>query len=266
VSQDTRTTATHADEGGTEAAHAVKSHRSQRSHRSRRHRAGLGAAYWVGIVLVLGGLGMLGYVAWQFYGTNIVSKQAQERLVDDLTERWAVAPDAEIDRAPAEPAGVPLGDASALIRIPAFGDDYIVPVLEGIGDDELSAGYGHFPDSADPGQRGNYALAAHRVTHGEPLRDMPELRPGDEVIVETREAIYTYELDTNPNDLIVTFEDIWVVDPLPKNPDGGVQPAQRPGQKLITLTTCSELFHTDNRMIAFGHLVETEKKQAGTAS
>ena len=74
------------------------------------------------------------------------------------------------------------------------------------------------------------------------------------------EAIYTYELDTNPNDLIVTFEDIWVVDPLPTNPDGGVEPAQRPGQKLITLTTCSELFHTDNRMIAFGHLVASETK------
>ena len=36
---------------------------------------------------------------------------------------------------------------------------------------------------------------------------------------------------------------------------GGVEPAQKPGQKLITLTTCAELFHTDNRMIAFGHLV-----------
>jgi sortase A len=80
------------------------------------------------------------------------------------------------------------------------------------------------------------------------------------VIVETRDAIHTYRLDTNPNDLIVTFEDIWVVDPLPTNPDGGVQPRQEPGQRLITLTTCSELFHTDNRMIAFGHLVETEKK------
>ncbi|HEY0774846.1 MAG TPA: sortase, partial [Nocardioidaceae bacterium] len=80
------------------------------------------------------------------------------------------------------------------------------------------------------------------------------------VVVETRKAVYTYVLDTNPNDLIVTFEDIWVVDPLPTNPGGGVQPEQRPGQKLITLTTCSELFHTDNRMIAFGHLVDTERK------
>jgi sortase A len=138
-------------------------------------------------------------------------------------------------------------------------------VLDGISEKVLAAGYGHFPQSADPGQRGNYALAAHRVTHGEPLRDMPELRPGDEVIVETRDAVHTYVLDTNPNDLIVTFADIWVVDPLPTNPDDGVQPAQRPGQRLITLTTCSELFHTDNRMIAFGHLVDSEPKRSSDA-
>lgn len=224
-----------------------------------------GVSFWLGLMLVLGGLGMLGYVAWQMYGTNIVSRQTQERLVQDLEQEWSVAPGTTVEGKPAEPADVPLGNASALIRIPAFGDDYVVPVLEGIGEEELSSGYGHFPDSADPGERGNYALAAHRVTHGEPLRDMPELRPGDEVVVETRKAVYTYVLDTNPNDLIVTFEDIWVVDPLPTNPGGGVQPEQRPGQKLITLTTCSELFHTDNRMIAFGHLVDTEKKQAAAA-
>ncbi len=235
---------------------------------ARRQGRRRGLSFWLGLVLVLGGLGMLGYVAWQMYGTNIVSRQNQERLVQDLEKEWSVAPGTTVEGRPAdrpESGGVPLGDASALIRIPAFGDDYVVPVLEGIGDAELASGYGHFPDSADAGERGNYALAAHRVTHGEPLRDMPKLRPGDEVVVETRTAVYTYVLDTDPNDLIVTFEDIWVVDPLPTNPDGGVQPAQRPGQRLITLTTCSELFHTDNRMIAFGHLVDTEKKQ-GPAS
>jgi len=209
-------------------------------------------------MLVLGGLGMLGYVAWQFYGTNIVSKQQQQRTVDDLTSEWSVEQSTSVE---AEPKKVSLGDAMALIRIPAFGDDYVIPVLEGIGDSELSRGYGHFPETAGPGQRGNFALAAHRITHGEPLRDMPELQPGDEIVVETRDRIFTYELDTNPNDLIVTFEDIWVIDPVPANPDGGVQPpSQEPGQKLITLTTCAELFHTDDRMIAFGHLVDTERK------
>ena len=216
-------------------------------------RAPRGAAFYVGVVLLVAGVGLLGYVGWQMFGTNIVSRQAHDRIVDDLREQW---------RTEGTDRQVSLGEASALVRIPAFGDDYVVPLLEGVGDDELASGYGHFPDSANLGERGNYALAAHRVTHGEPLRDMPELRPGDEVIIETRDAIYTYVLDTNPNELIVSFENIWVVDPLPTNPQrGGVQPpSQEPGQRLITLTTCSELFHTDNRMIAFGHLVEVTEE------
>jgi sortase A len=225
-------------------------------------RARRGVTFWLGILLVLGGLGMLGYVGWQFYGTNYVSRHAQQQLVQGLQHDWSVAPETTVGgKAVDRSAGVPLGKASALIRIPAFGDDYVVPVLEGVGDEELASGYGHFPDSADPGQKGNYALAAHRVTHGEPLRNMPGLRPGHKVIVETRDAIYTYVLDTDPNALIVPFTSIWVVDPLPTNPDGGVQPpSQKPGQRLITLTTCSELFHTDNRMVAFGHLLSVEKK------
>lgn len=226
---------------------------------ARRPRRGAG--FWVGLLLVAAGLGMLGYVAWQFYGSNIVAERQQDRVAEELRQEWSVAPATTVSGA--EPPRVPLGSASALIRIPRFGDDYVVPVLEGIGDDELASGYGHFPGTADPGEKGNYALAAHRVTHGEPLRDMPSLRPGDEVVVETRDRIYTYVLDTDPNALIVTFEDIWVVAPVPDNPSGGTEPpSQRPGQRLITLTTCAELFHTDNRMIAFGHLVHTERKRA----
>jgi sortase A len=158
-------------------------------------------------------------------------------------------------------SGVKLGAAEALVRIPRFGKDYLMPVFEGVGEDVLAKGFGHFRRTAKPGAVGNYALAAHRVTHGEPLRNMPELRPGDKVIVETRTAVYTYVLDTNPNKLIVSFTNTWVLDPVPDNPvPGGVQPRQKPGQRLITLTTCSELFHTDNRMIAFGHLVSTRRK------
>ena len=220
-----------------------------------------GPVFYVGIVLVLAGLGLLGYVGWQMYGTNIVSKQAQERITSELRDRWAAAESGQ-GGADSPYGDVPLGEASALVRIPKFGDDYVIPVLEGVADEVLSQGYGHFEDSADPGEKGNYALAAHRVTHGEPLRDMPELRPGDQVIVETQDKVFTYELDTNPNELIVDFTQVWVVDPLPTNPEpGGVQPpSQEPGQRLITLTTCSELFHTDNRMIAFGHLVDTRTK------
>ena len=120
-----------------------------------------------------------------------------------------------------QPKYVPKGKASALIRIPTFGKKYVVPVLEGITDDVLAKGYGHFTSTADPGEVGNYALAAHRVTHGEPLRRMPELRPGDEVVVETvrRRPTPTGSTPTRSK-LVVPFTGIWVLDPLPKNPDG----------------------------------------------
>ena len=215
-------------------------------------RRGRGPSFWIGVGLILAGLGVLAYVAWQFFGTNIVAHQKQQKIVQQTQKVWAAEAGAG---ATGSAKGVELNGAEALIRIPKLGKKYVMPVQRGVSDAVLAEGYGHFKGSAKAGAVGNYALAAHRVTHGEPLRRMPELRPGDKVIVETKDRTYTYELDTNPNDLIVTFADVWVIDKLPKNPHGGVEPAQKPGQKLITLTTCAELFHTDNRMIAFGHLV-----------
>jgi sortase A len=221
-------------------------------------RSGRGITFWLGLGMVVAGVALLGYVGWQFFGTNIVSERKQREAVAALERQWREEPAPTVQ---AEPAAkdVKLGDATALIRVPRFGDDYVMPVFEGVADDVLTKGFGHFEDAAGAGERGNYALAAHRVTHGEPLRDMPKLRPGDEVIVETRDAVHTYVLDTDPNDLVVTFEDVWVVGPKPVNPDpAGVAPKDHP--RLITLTTCAELFHTDNRMIAFGHLVDSETK------
>jgi sortase A len=221
---------------------------------AEKPRTGRRITFWIGIGLILAGLGLLGYVAWQFWGTNWVSKREHRQITSELQKDWGSGNGKA-------PKFIPKGQASALIRIPRFGKEYVVPVLEGTTQEILAKGYGHFDDVADPGQIGNYALAAHRVTHGEPLKNMPDLRPGDKVIVETVDATYTYELDTNPNELVIPFTETWVLDPVPDNPDPGEpEPEQVEGQRLITLTTCSEIFHTDNRMIAFGHLVKSEKK------
>lgn len=226
---------------------------------AEKPRTGRRITFWIGIGLILAGLGLLGYVGWQFWGTNWVSKRHQREITSELQADWAAGKGKG-------PKFVPKGEASALIRIPKFGKKYVVPVLEGTTQDILAKGYGHFEDNADPGQVGNYAVAAHRVTHGEPLRNMPDLRPGDEVIVETVDATYTYVLDTNPNDLVIPFTGVWVLDGLPDNPtEGGPEPEQVEGQRLITLTTCSEIFHTDNRMIAFGHLASVETKPGAKA-
>ncbi len=213
-----------------------------------------GLSFWIGSGLIVAGLAVLAYVAWQFFGTNVVAHQKQQKIVEQTEKVWRSSGGAS---GSGTGSGDKLNGASALIRIPKFGKDYVMPVQEGVSESVLAEGFGHFDDTAKPGRVGNYAVAAHRVTHGEPLRDMPKLRPGDKVLVETKNTTYTYRLDTDPNKLIVPFTDVWVIDRLPKNPGGGVEPAQRPGQRLITLTTCAELFHTDNRMIAFGHLVDT---------
>ena len=173
--------------------------------------------FWVGIGLIVAGLGVLAYVGWQFYGTNIVAHQKQQKIVDETVKAW----DAEGGAgASGQATGVELNGASALIKIPRFGKNYVMPVQEGVSDRVLAEGFGHFKETVEPGRVGNYALAAHRVTHGEPLRDMPKLRPGDEIVVETKKATYTYELDTDPRKLIVTFADVWVIDTLPKQPQG----------------------------------------------
>ena len=232
------TVVSHRGEARTSGPHP---RRTQRRTQRRTRRV-------IAVALIVVGLTLLGNVAWQFWGTNWVSHRKHDRIVAAVVEAWEQGKGSgavEVDE----------GKAFALVRVPRFGDAYVIPVLEGTSDTVLAAGYGHFEDTAEPGGVGNYALAAHRVTHGEPLRRMPELQPGDEIVIETRTRIFTYVLDTGGDDLVVDFTANWVIEALPKNPDaGGSQPEQLQGQRLITLTTCASLFHTDNRLVAFGHL------------
>ncbi len=199
---------------------------------------------------MLAGLVIVGVVVWQLWGTTYVSHRRQAETVDDLHKAW---------RDGAVEVKTDHGTATAVVLIPDFGDDYEVPLLEGTSDDVLAAGFGHLPETAGPGETGNFAIAGHRITHGEPLRDMPDLEPGDQVVVETAEAIYVYELDTGGDDLEVPFTAEWVQQPQPVNPDAdGVGPITAP--QLLTLTTCADLFHSDERLVAFGHLVETRPR------
>lgn len=211
----------------------------ERRRRRRMHVAG--------VALVVTGVGVLGWVGWQLWGTTWVSERRHDQITTELEQEW---------RAGEQLVQVEEGPATAVVEIPAFGDDYQVPLLEGTSDDALAAGFGHLVDTQAPGRIGNFVLAGHRSTHGEPLADMPDLESGDEVIVTTADAVYTYVLDTGGGDLVVAMDETWVLDPVPVNPDGGVQPPGR-GQRLLTLVTCAELFHTDDRLVAFGHLDST---------
>jgi sortase A len=72
--------------------------------------------------------------------------------------------------------------------------------------------------------------------------------------VETRRFEYTYVLDDDGDDRTVDFSEDWV---LASNP---YDPGAPPTGRLITLVTCSELFHSDDRQAVFGHLVSKDRK------
>lgn len=228
--------------------------RPGRQRHLRRTRTVLGAA------LLCVGLSMLGWFGWEYWGTTWVAHRTQAAVVSTLEDAWARGEDGVL--VPEGPGGRRVA-TRAIVRIPRFGPHFVVPVLDGTSDAVLAAGLGHYARSTVAGGVGNYALAGHRVTHGEPFRDLPDLRRGDRVIVETRRSVFTYVLDTRGDALVVPFTAGWVLDPAPRNPDGGVQPPGRSAERrLITLTTCSELFHTDDRYVAFGHLA-SERPRAG---
>jgi sortase A len=208
----------------------------------------------VGMVLVVVALLCGGWLGWQLVGTNVVAQRAQTAEVTQTVQSWEHAETAATTTIRRAPPPAATSTEPAVIRIPRFGKSYAVPIHPGVGDDVLARGFGHFDSAAAPGAQGNYALAAHRVTHGEPLRRVLELRPGDKVTVSTRHWTFVYRLDTDPRRLTVTKYGVWVVDYHPVNPRrGGVNPAA--DVRLLTLVTCSELFHTDDRTVVFGHLV-----------
>ena len=81
------------------------------------------------------------------------------------------------------------------------------------------------PGTQWPGQLGNFAVAGHRVTAGNPFWSLPSLKDGDLVYIQTRLNNFTYRVTGRQ---MVTPADTAVLDPVPGHP------RQRP----VGLTAC----------------------------
>ncbi|MFF3757963.1 class E sortase [Streptomyces sp. NPDC002185] len=145
-------------------------------------------------------------------------------------------------------------DAFAVLRVPRLG--LTVPVAEGVSKRSvLDKGYaGHYPGTAGPGAVGNFALAGHRNTHGEPFRYINRLRDGDEISVRTRARTYVYRVDlvlasTSPRD-------VGVIRAVPRSLVKPSYGYSAPGAYL-TLTTCTPEFTSAYRLVVWAKLVST---------
>ncbi len=220
----------------------------------RQRRDGRNTALTVfGTGLLLIGLACLGWVGWQFFGTNIASERAYEEQRAQLEQEWSEPRAEPVADGGEEGVRIP-GDAIGLLRIPDFGADYVVPILAGTDEETLTRGVGWYDSAVEPGEVGNFSVAGHRVTHGEPFRRLLELDEGAVVEVETREAVFTYELISAPRDLTVLDTDTWVLSPDP------IARSDEATEAIMTLTTCQDLFRSPDRSVAFAQLVGTENK------
>ena len=123
-------------------------------------------------LIILGGLTLL-FVAYQLWGTGVLTDRYQSDLEEDFSELIDVveettsttnAPETNesVESNYAELLWRPEGQAMAQLVIPKMG--LTATIVSGVSSESLRRGPGHFPDTPMPGMPGNSAIAGHRTT------------------------------------------------------------------------------------------------------
>ncbi|PWI41194.1 class E sortase [Streptomyces sp. ICBB 8177] len=203
------------------------------------------------------GVLMLLFVVYQLWYTNVLADAAAGSATKHLQSQWNQT---KTSSDAGEPDKFPSGTVFAIIYIPKL--DVKAPIAEGVDKTKIldKGEVGHYDGAQETAmpwaKTGNFALAGHRNTHGEPFRYINKLVPGDKVVVETRGMYYTYQItsalpQTSPTN-------VSVIEPVP--PGSGFT---KPG-RYITLTTCTPEFTSEFRMIVWGKMVAEQPRSQGT--
>lgn len=212
------------------------------------------------LCITLGTLIVL-FVVHLLFWTGIRAESATDREIDRLEAGWAAAP---VTPAPpaAEPAPVAYepGKPFAVMYVPRFGKGWDWPVLQGTGTDVLKKGLGHYASTGTLGARGNFAVAGHRRTHGDPFKDFPRLRPGDPVVLTDGTTWFTYRVANRPYRTVPG--DVGVIDPVPRPLRKEAAVFDEPG-RYLTLTTCEPEWGSSHRLIVWAYLDATHSVTDG---
>ncbi|WP_442813594.1 class E sortase [Streptomyces sp. NBC_01754] len=225
---------------------------ARRAARAAKDSPAVVASRVVGEVFITFGVLMLLFVTYQLWWTNVRADQIAGRETHRIQDRWASGA--------RTPGAFEPGQGFAIMHIPKL--DVVAPIAEGINKEKvLDRGMvGHYSEgtlkTAMPSaKQGNFAVAGHRNTHGEPFRYINKLKPGDPIVVETQDAYYTYEMtsilpQTAPSNVAV-------IDDVPQG-SGFTGPG-----RYVTLTTCTPEFTSTYRMIVWGKMVDERPRSEG---
>lgn len=230
----------------------------------------------IGHTLIVIGLLMFGFVAYQLWGTGLETARYQNQLENEFegliarhsttttsttttpppttkpTRPGAGQPPRTTVATTAPPAAPPttaapddlapleLGSAVGKIEIPKIGLDFWV--VAGVEYDDLKRGIGHYPETPLPGERGNSALAGHRTTWGNPFYHIDEVEAGDEIIITTLDGRFVYRATGQQ---IVSPSDTWVI------------ATTQPKKATLTLTSCNPRFSSSQRIVISAELDRT---------
>ncbi|MER6083997.1 class E sortase [Streptomyces sp. NPDC001833] len=225
---------------------------ARRQQRLRKPSPAVMASRAIGEVFITTGVLMLLFVTYQLWWTNVRAHAEAGKEASSLQQDWASG-----KRAPGVFAP---GQGFAILHIPKL--DVVAPIAEGVSNKKvLDKGMvGHYGEGAlktamPQDKTGNFGLAAHRNTHGEPFRYINKLVAGDAVVVETQDEYYVYKVTSM---LPVTApSNVSVLDPIPKG-SGFTAPG-----RYITLTTCTPEFTSKYRLIVWGKMVEERPRSKG---
>ncbi|MEV0004221.1 class E sortase [Micromonospora sp. NPDC050980] len=204
-----------------------------------------------GELLITFGLVVLLFAGYEIWGKSVIVDAHQNDLNGQLAQAWAADPTVGPTTGPSTKPKPPAeGKPVAGLYIPKLDKHWVV--VEGVSPDDIRYAPGHYPDSAMPGEVGNFSVAGHRIRST--FWQLDELKNGDAIVVETKTEWLVYRVYQQR---IVKPSQVEVVAPVPG------KPGSRATEKLLTLTTCNPKFDNYQRLIIHARFDRAQAKSAG---
>lgn len=189
---------------------------------------------FIGSVLIILGVCLIVVTLWMKYET----KKEQQDLIDSFKNlpeaSQSIKGISDINNINEDKKTIGNKRAIALLNIPKLNLE--VGIVEGVKIKDIKYSVGHFPNTPMAGDKGNFCIAAHRVSNfGQAFRNLDKLVLGDEIKILYKDKQYIYEVTDS---FEVTPQETSVLD--------------NTEDSTITLVTCT--IGAKNRLIVKGKL------------
>lgn len=185
----------------------------------------------MGNILILVGIIIIGSVVYKKIDTKIKQNESIKAFEETLQEESPANTD-ENKKTEEEISG----KAIAILEIPKL--ELKAAIAEGVDLETIKYNLGHFPNTALPGEKGNFAIAGHRIfPYAESFKHIDRLENGDELQVTVKGGKkFTYKVN-----------DKFVVEPTQ------VEVLDKTDDATITIVTCT--LDGTQRVIVRGKLI-----------